>query len=181
MSFTVAEVDFESIPAIQLSAVFQGRYLSLQKFHSCFHMVVHSFWWNFKFSNDRERPLTTIWKLGFTFQAENLHLPWLGSSSFPDWNARIVLSLICTDTLIHNCPAKRMVHQWIPHWIFWSVWKFPGEPDQKIHISFQFSSPFSICVWNVWKAYPRPVFSIENVLKLYAPLQFIIFVRNVSS
>ena len=37
------EVDFKSIPATQSSAVFQGRYLSLQKFHSCFHMVLHSF------------------------------------------------------------------------------------------------------------------------------------------
>ena len=42
-SFTVAEVDVESIPATQSLALFQGRYLSLQKFHSCFHMVVHSF------------------------------------------------------------------------------------------------------------------------------------------
>ena len=132
-------------PSDPVVGCLSGSFLVFEKFHSCFHMVVYSFWWNFKFSNDCERPLTTIWKLAFTFQAENLHLPWLGSSSFPDWNARTVLSLICTDTLIHNCPAKRMVHQWIPHWTFWSVWKFPSQPDQKIHISFQFSSPFSMC------------------------------------
>ena len=42
-SFTVAEIDIESIPATQLLAVFEGRYLSLQNLHSCFHIVVHSF------------------------------------------------------------------------------------------------------------------------------------------
>ena len=36
----VAEINFESIPATQSLAVFEGRYLSLQKFHSCFHIVV---------------------------------------------------------------------------------------------------------------------------------------------
>ena len=42
----------------------------------------------------------------------------------------------------------------------------------------------SLCVRNVCKAYPRPGFSIENVLsymRFYAIQQFIIFVRNVSS
>ena len=39
----------------------------------------------------------------------------------------------------------------------------------------------SLCVRNVSKAYLRPGFSIGTVLKLRAPLQFIIFVRKMSS
>ena len=68
-SFTVAEI--ESIPVTQSLTVFEGRYWSLQKFHLCFHIVVHSFWRNFKFGNDRERPLTTIWKPGFIVVKRN--------------------------------------------------------------------------------------------------------------
>ena len=65
-SLMVAEIDLESIPATRSLTVFEGRYWSLQKLHSCFHIVVDSFWRNFKFSNDRKRPLTTIWKPGLS-------------------------------------------------------------------------------------------------------------------
>ena len=37
---TVAEIDLKSIPATQSLTVFEDRYSSLQKFHSCFHIVV---------------------------------------------------------------------------------------------------------------------------------------------
>ena len=53
-SFMVAEIDLGSIPATLSLIVFEGRYWCLQKFHS-----------KFQVSNDRERPLTTIWKPGF--------------------------------------------------------------------------------------------------------------------
>ena len=62
----VAEIALESIPATLSLIFFEGRYWSLQKFHSCFHIVVHGFRRNFKFSNDRERPLTTVWKPGLS-------------------------------------------------------------------------------------------------------------------
>ena len=64
-SLMVAEIDPVSTPATRSLTVFEGGYWSLQKVHSCFHIVVDSFWRNFKFSNDRKRPLTTIWKPGF--------------------------------------------------------------------------------------------------------------------
>ena len=54
-------------PRVYLSdpvVVFEGRYWCLQKLHSCFHIVVDSFWRNFKFSNDRKRPLVSVWKPG---------------------------------------------------------------------------------------------------------------------
>ena len=38
-SFTVAEIDLEPIPTTQSLTVFEGRYWSLQTFHSCFHIV----------------------------------------------------------------------------------------------------------------------------------------------
>ena len=53
----VAEIDLKSIPATQSLTVFEGRYWSLQKLHSCFHIVVDSFLRNFKFSNDRKKSL----------------------------------------------------------------------------------------------------------------------------
>ena len=42
-SFTVAEIDLESIPATQSLTVYEGCYWPLQSFHSCFHVVAHSF------------------------------------------------------------------------------------------------------------------------------------------
>ena len=62
----VAEIDLESIPATRSLTVFEGRYWSSQKFHSCFHIVVDIFDEISKFSNDRKRPLMTIWKPGFS-------------------------------------------------------------------------------------------------------------------
>ena len=76
-----------------------------------------------------------------TFQAKNWHL--VVPLSRLEWK-----NCTCPDKHRHfNWPAKPMVHQtkWIPHSIFWSVWKFPSQPDQKIHVSFQFSSPFCVC------------------------------------
>ena len=49
----VAEVDFESIPATQSLAVFQGCYLSLQKFHSCFI-------WSFTVFDEIPDSVTTV-------------------------------------------------------------------------------------------------------------------------
>ena len=82
-SLMVAEIDLESIPATRSLTVFEGRYWSLQKLHSCFHIVVDSFRQNFKFSNDRKRPLTTIWKPGLKLKTELL---WLFHENNPKEN-----------------------------------------------------------------------------------------------
>ena len=145
-------------------------------------MVVHSFWWNFKFSNDRERPLTTIWKLGFTFQAENFHLPWLGSSSFQNGMHELYVSwyiyiYIYIHTLQFNCPAKRMVHQWIPHWTAsdQSESSLVNQTRRSIFL-LQFSSPFSMCTLGA----TSPSKMYLSYMRLCTVQQFIIFVRNVS-
>ena len=41
--FHVAEIDLKSLPVTQLLTVFDGRYWSLTKLHSCFYMVVYVF------------------------------------------------------------------------------------------------------------------------------------------
>ena len=66
-SFMVAEIDFESIP-VTLSLSLRVVTGFCNKFHSCFHIVVHGFWRNFKFSKDRETPLMTVWKPGFRLE-----------------------------------------------------------------------------------------------------------------
>ena len=64
-----------------------------------------------------------------------------------------------------------MVHwiKWIPHSIFWSVWQFPK--STRSEDTFFFPVLFSLlCVYEMLARPTLGLISIENVLKLHAPL-----------
>ena len=104
----------------------------------------------------------------------------VGSSS---WNAKIVHTLICTENSI------ALQSQW-----YTGSSEFltrssdqsdssQSQPDQKIHFSFQFSSPFSMCM-KCWQGLPgasSPSKMYLSYMRLYLVQQFIIFTENVEN
>ena len=132
------------------------------------------------FANDRWRfsPFVTI---KFTHHFFDYYFPsWkfaLGSSSsFPDWNARIVHTLIYTETSI------ALQSQWYTRpsgFLTPTVWKFPSQPDQKIQ-PFLFAVLFSLlCMYEVLASSPSKMYL--SYMRLNIVPQVIIFTENVEN
>ena len=93
------------------------------------------------------------------------------SSLFPDWNARIVYALIYTDTSI------ALQSQWYTRpsgFLTRSSNQSESSQINQIRRSISSSLQFLFSVLFVYEMLARPtrgLFSIENVLKLHAPLR----------